>query len=67
MHAGHYRDLIVKAVMDENDELLDSIAAHLAACEQAKQILCAKGYGGAGLPIDGAARLVPPLPKCSPR
>jgi hypothetical protein len=58
MHAGHYRDLIVRAVQTENEEMLEAIAAHLADCEHAKEILRAKGYGTTGMSVDAMARLV---------
>jgi hypothetical protein len=59
MTAGHYRDLIVRAVGDGNDDLLDSVAARLAESENALRILRAKGYGMTGIAIDAAARMVP--------
>lgn len=59
MNALHYRDLILRAVADKNDDLIDSIAAHLADCERAKELLRIKGYGLTGTPINVMARLVP--------
>jgi hypothetical protein len=59
MKASHYRDMIVRAVVVKNDDLIDSIAAHLADCEAAKEVLRHKGYGLTGTPIDVMARMVP--------
>lgn len=59
MKAAHYRDMIVRAVLEKNNELLDSIAAHLADCERAKELLHIKGYGLTSASIDAMACRVP--------
>ena len=55
--------MILRAVSDNNDELLDSIALHLADCELAKEILRIKGYGLTGTSIDAMAKMVPEATK----
>jgi hypothetical protein len=59
MHADHYRELIIRAVGSQDDELLQSIAWQLAASTEAHAILRAKGYGVNGMMIDATVRLVP--------
>jgi hypothetical protein len=58
MRVEHYRDLILRAVKDGDDERIDLLAAHLIDCETAKQLLRAKGYGTAGMSLSSTARLV---------
>ncbi|MCG2586509.1 hypothetical protein [Massilia sp. TS11] len=59
MHPRYYRDLIVRAVENRDDDMLDSIANHLADCEEGKTILRAKGYGLHGMAVAALARQVP--------
>lgn len=59
MHALYYIDLMVRAVEGGDTETLACLGNHLHECEEAKQILRAKGYGVHGLAIDATARLVP--------
>jgi hypothetical protein len=58
MHIDYYRDLIIRAVA-EDESMLDSIASTLFASTDALSILRAKGYGVHGMQIDATARLVP--------
>ncbi len=55
----HYRDAVDRAVRDADSSTLSRFATILAECEKAKELLCAKGYGVPGMPIDAIARLVP--------
>lgn len=59
MNAGHYRDLMLRAMASNNDEMIDSIAAHLADCERGKELLRIKGYGLTGTSLEFMARMVP--------
>ncbi len=59
MHALYYIDLMVRAVTGGDSETLASLGQHLEDCEEAKQILRAKGYGCTGMPVGATARLVP--------
>ena len=61
MHIDHYRDVIIRAVLDGNDDLIDSIAARLADSAEALLILRANGYGGSGMTVSATARQVPML------
>lgn len=49
---------IAKLAADPDTAQLAALADHLAACETAKQILRAKGYGTTGQAIDVTARQV---------
>jgi hypothetical protein len=59
MKGIEWRDLIVSAVKREDESMLNSLAAHLAGCEEANRILRNKGYGKTGTAIEDAARAVP--------
>lgn len=59
MKGIEWRDLIVSAVNREDESMLNSLAAHLAGCEEANRLLRAKGYGKSGQLIEDAARAVP--------
>lgn len=59
MKAEHYRALIFRAVVEQDAELLNSIANQLVASEEAHSILRFKGYGSQGMMIDATARQVP--------
>lgn len=50
---------IAKLAADPDTSQLEALADHLAACETAKRILRAKGYGATGQAIDVTARQVP--------
>lgn len=54
-----YRDMIVRAVA-EGGSSLDLLAARMQDAAQAKQILHAKGYGGAW---DGMTKLAAQVPE----
>jgi len=58
MNPHHYRAMIVRAVMDEDNATLDLIVTAIRQAETAKQILRAKGYGESGMSINATARLV---------
>ena len=51
--------MIVGAVNNPDDAQLDSLAHHMAACEEANSILRNLGYGKAGQSIKDVARGVP--------
>lgn len=57
-----YVAAIERAVMSMDEETVESIALRLCDCAEALQILFAKGYGTAGMPLSALARLVPPVP-----
>lgn len=59
MNIQYWHNLIVAAVESKDTDQLDSLVRHLAACEQANQILRAKGYGMPGQMIHDIARQVP--------
>lgn len=51
--------MIVGAVGNPDEAQLDSLAHHMAACEEANSILRHKGYGTAGQSIKDVVRGVP--------
>lgn len=55
----HWYSLIVRAVESKDSTTIASLARHLAECEQAKQILQAKGYGAQGQGVAAVAAQVP--------
>lgn len=59
MSPNAYVAAIERAVMDMDEETVDSIALRLCDSAEALQILYAKGYGTAGMPLSALARLVP--------
>ncbi|HEX8615653.1 MAG TPA: hypothetical protein VF800_30595 [Telluria sp.] len=59
MKQHHWHDLIVRAVEAKDETTINSLAQHLAECEQAKQILQAKGYGAQGQGVAAVAAQVP--------
>ena len=59
MRTQSWRDLIVKAVTENNDDIIQSLAEQLSKCEIANGFLRAKGYGSQGQTIDMTVRLVP--------
>lgn len=59
MKQHEWRCLIVRAATSTDTDLLDSLALHLAECEEAGTILQALGYGVPGLSIDRRVSLVP--------
>lgn len=58
MKGIEWRDLIVNAVNRKDESMLNSLAAHLAGCEEANRLLRAKGYGKSGQAIEDVARAV---------
>lgn len=59
MNIQQWRNIIVRAVEDPTSGLLDSLAQHVAECEEAKSILRHKGYGVTGHSMLVVARLIP--------
>lgn len=59
MNIQQWRNIIVRAVEDPSSGLLDSLAQHVAECEEAKTILRHKGYGITGQSVLVTVRLVP--------
>lgn len=51
--------MIVGAVSNPDEAQLDSLANHMAACEEANAILRHKGYGASGQAINDVVRGVP--------
>ena len=58
-HASYYKDMLIRAVHGDDDELLNSLSAHLADCEEAKTVLRMRGHGLTGKPFALMARMVP--------
>lgn len=54
-----YRNLILRAVADEDPTLLTIIVTHFADTEQAKRLLIQKGYGQAGTSMTDMVKAVP--------
>ncbi|GAB3416707.1 hypothetical protein NX774_12155 [Massilia agilis] len=59
MTPAEYASAIVRAVMNENDAMLSSIAQRQAESAEAMSILLAKGYGTSGMGLAALVRLVP--------
>ena len=59
MNAYEWERLIVAAANNPDKAQLESLAAHLAACEEANGILRHKGYGQSGQAINDVVRGVP--------
>lgn len=59
MNARRYKDFLMRAFHDTDKSTLDSIAEHLVDCEQAKQMMIAKGYGTAAMKAGAIVRMVP--------
>jgi len=67
-----YRDRIVRAVLgmrpailakEVDTTALDRICRGLADAEEAKQLLCAKGYGFPSQSLPDLVRALPPAPR----
>lgn len=59
MNAHQWKAMIIGAVNNPDEAQLDSLASHLAACEEANGILRHKGYGQSGQAINDVVRGVP--------
>ena len=59
MTADQWKATIIGAVNNPDGDQLESLARHLAECEDAKTYLRHKGYGITGQSIKDAVRLVP--------
>ncbi len=59
MQHRHYRDLIIRAVLERDNGLLDRLAVQLADAERAREILHANGYGASGMSASATAAQVP--------
>lgn len=59
MSERRIREMVAEAVRTNNKDLLNSVAAQLAASERAHEMLRAKGYGDSGMQIDLTVRQVP--------
>ena len=59
MNKHEWRNLIVSAANNPDDTQLDSLAQHMAACEEANGILRHKGWGKSGQAINDVVRGVP--------
>jgi hypothetical protein len=59
MRIHEWITLIHRATEAKDGRLINSLALHLAECEQANAILHAKGYGQSGTSIVDVARAVP--------
>jgi hypothetical protein len=57
MRGIEWRDLIVSAVERKDESMLNSLAAHLAGCEEANRLLRANGCGTTGTAIVDAVRV----------
>jgi hypothetical protein len=63
MTPAAYVNAIERAVMNEDDETVASIAHRMADGAEAMQILRARGYGTTGMDLSALARLVPKADK----
>lgn len=59
MNAYEWESLIVAAATNPDKAQLESLATHLAECEEAKTILRNKGWGKSGQAINDVVRGVP--------
>ena len=59
MNAHQWKAMIVGAANSPDPDQLDSLAAHMAACEEANSILRHKGWGKSGQSINDVVRGVP--------
>ena len=59
MNIQYWLNLIVSAVNNPDPDQLNSLANHMAACEEANSILRSKGYGASGQAINDVVRGVP--------
>lgn len=51
--------MIIGAVNNPDEDQINSLAQHMAACEEANSILRSKGYGASGQAINDVVRGVP--------
>lgn len=59
MNNQQWKAMIIGAANSQDHDQLDSLANHMAACEEANTILRAKGWGKAGQSINDVVRGVP--------
>lgn len=59
MTNDQWKAMIIGAVNCTDEAQLDSLANHMAACEEANSILRSKGYGASGQAINDVVRGVP--------
>lgn len=59
MKDRYYVELVKRAVLDNDTDMLAAIGTHLCDCEDAKRILRLKGWGVHGMSNAATAHLVP--------
>ena len=59
MTKDQWKAMIVGAANNPDEDQLDSLAHHMAACEEANGILRHKGWGKAGQAINDVVRGLP--------
>lgn len=59
MTKDQWKAMIIGAANSQDHDQLDSLAHHMAACEEANTILRSKGWGKSGQAINDVVRGVP--------
>ena len=59
MHLDYWRNHIVRAVVNDDKEAIDTLARRLGSANAAHSFLVRKGYGKPGQELDDIARQVP--------
>lgn len=59
MNTQQWKAMIIGAVNNPDEDQINSLAQHMAACEEANSILRSKGYGASGQAINDVVRGVP--------